>query len=52
MQLRILDDIVHTIATIHRLCRVISRHDPGLGKQMKRPGELPAQGDSSPADTR
>jgi four helix bundle protein len=35
-QLRILDDIVHTVGTIHRLCRVIARHDPDLAKQMKR----------------
>jgi len=36
MQLRILDDIVQTVGTIHRLCRVIARHDPDLSKQMKR----------------
>ena len=36
MQLRILDDIVQTIATIHRLCRVVARQDPDLSKQMKR----------------
>ena len=36
MQLRILDDIVQTVSTIHRLCRVIARHDPDLSKQMKR----------------
>ena len=36
MQLRILDDIVHTVGTIHGLCRVIARHDPDLARQMKR----------------
>jgi four helix bundle protein len=36
MKLRILDDIVETVGTIHRLCRVIARHDPDLSKQMKR----------------
>jgi hypothetical protein len=36
MQLRIVDDIVHTIGIIHGLCRVIARQDPDLGKQMKR----------------
>ena len=30
MQLRILDDIVQTVGTIHRLCRVIARHAPDL----------------------
>jgi four helix bundle protein len=36
MQLRILDDIVQTVGTIHQLCRLISRHDPDLSRQMKR----------------
>ncbi len=36
MYLRILDDIVHTVGTIHGLCRVIARHDPDLARQMKR----------------
>ena len=36
MQLRILDDIVHTVGTIHQLCSLISRRDPDLSKQMKR----------------
>jgi four helix bundle protein len=36
MQLRILEDIVQTVGTIHRLCRVIARHDPDLSRQMKR----------------
>ena len=36
MHLRILDDIVETVGTIHRLCRVIARHDPDLSKQVKR----------------
>lgn len=36
MQLRILDDIVQTVSTIHRLCRVIARHDADLSRQMKR----------------
>jgi four helix bundle protein len=36
MRVRILDDIVETVGTIHRLCRVISRHDPDLSKQMRR----------------
>ena len=36
MHLRILDDIVQTVGTIHRLCRVIARHDPDLSRQLKR----------------
>ena len=36
MRLRILDDIVETVGRIHRLCRVIARHDPDLSKQMRR----------------
>lgn len=36
MQLRIVDDIVQTIGTIHGLCRVIARQDSDLSKQMKR----------------
>jgi four helix bundle protein len=36
MKLRILDDIVETVGTIHRLCRVIARQDPDLSKQLKR----------------
>ncbi|MBN9160811.1 MAG: four helix bundle protein [Myxococcales bacterium] len=36
MHLHILDDIVETIGTIHRLCRIISRQDPDLSRQMKR----------------
>src|SRR5262245_66118161 len=36
MRLRILDDIVDTVGRIHRLCRVVARHDPDLSKQMKR----------------
>ena len=36
MHLRILDDIVQTVGTIHQLCRVVTRHDPDLSKQMKR----------------
>ncbi len=36
MQLRIVDDIVQTVGTIHQLCRVIGRHDPDLCKQLKR----------------
>jgi four helix bundle protein len=36
MQLRIVDDIVQTVGTIHGLCRVIARHDPDLCKQLKR----------------
>lgn len=36
MHLRILDDIVTTVGTIHRLCRVIARHDPDLSRQIKR----------------
>ena len=35
-QLRIVDDIVETIGNIHRLCRIIGRHDPDLSRQMKR----------------
>ena len=36
MQLRILDDIVHAVGTIHGICRVIARHDPDLARQIKR----------------
>jgi four helix bundle protein len=36
MKLRIVDDIVQTVGTIHGLCRVIARHDPDLCKQLKR----------------
>ena len=36
MKLRVLDDIVQTVGTIHRLCGIISRQDPDLSKQMKR----------------
>lgn len=36
MSLRILDDIVLSVGTIHRLCLVISRRDPDLGRQIRR----------------
>ena len=36
MSLRILDDIVHTVGIIHRLCLVIARQDSDLSRQMKR----------------
>jgi len=36
MQLRIADDIVHTIGALHQLSRVIARQDPDLRKQMRR----------------
>ena len=36
MQLRIVDDIVQTVATVHGLCRVIARQDADLSKQLKR----------------
>ena len=36
MQLRILDDIVHTVGNLHRLSRVIARQDPDLSRQMKK----------------
>jgi four helix bundle protein len=36
MQLRILDDIVLSVGTVHQLCRIIARQDPDLGKQLKR----------------
>ena len=36
MKLRIVDDIVLTVGTIHQLCRVVARHDPDLSKQLKR----------------
>ena len=36
MSLHILDDIVETVGRIHRLCRVVARHDPDLSKQIKR----------------
>jgi four helix bundle protein len=35
MHLRILDDIVETVGSLHRLCRVIARQDPDLSKQMR-----------------
>ncbi len=35
MALRIIDDIVVAVGRIHRLCKIIARHDPGLAKQMK-----------------
>ena len=34
--LRILDDIVLTIGSVHGLCRVIGRQDSDLSKQLKR----------------
>ncbi|MBX3199670.1 MAG: four helix bundle protein [Labilithrix sp.] len=36
MSFRILDDIVHTVGTIHRHCLVIARQDPDLGRQLRR----------------
>ena len=36
MQLRILDDIVQSVGSIHQACRVVARHDPDLSRQMKR----------------
>jgi four helix bundle protein len=36
MRLRILDDIVETVGRIHRLCRVVARHDADLSKQIRR----------------
>jgi len=36
MKLRILDDIVTTVGAIHRLCRIVARHDADLAKQMRR----------------
>ena len=36
MHVRILDDIVQTVGTIHRLCRLIARHDPDLSRQIRR----------------
>ena len=36
MHLRILDDIVETVGTIHRICHVLARQDPDLSKPMKR----------------
>ena len=36
MKLRITDDIIDTIGTIHRLCAMISRRDPDLAKQVRR----------------
>lgn len=35
MQLRILDDIIDTVGRVHRLCRLVARHDPGLSRQMR-----------------
>jgi four helix bundle protein len=34
--LRVLDDIVDTIASVHRLCRSVARHDADLSRQIKR----------------
>jgi four helix bundle protein len=36
MKLRITDDIIDTIGSIHRLCAIISRRDPDLAKQIRR----------------
>jgi four helix bundle protein len=36
MKLRILDDIVEAVGAVHRICRVIARHDPDLAKQLRR----------------
>jgi len=36
MKLRILDDIVEAVGAVHRLSRVIGRHDSDLAKQMRR----------------
>lgn len=36
MSLRVLDDIVHTVGIVHRLCLVIARQDPDLSRQIKR----------------
>lgn len=36
MKLRIVDDIVQTVGNIHQICRLVARHDPDLGKQIKR----------------
>ncbi len=36
MQLRIADDIVETVGTLHQLSRVIARQDPDLSKQLRR----------------
>ncbi len=35
MKLRILDDIVAAVGRVHRLCKIVARHDPSLAKQMK-----------------
>jgi four helix bundle protein len=36
MQLRIVEDIVQTVGNVHVLCRLISRQDPDLSRQIKR----------------
>jgi four helix bundle protein len=36
LYLRVLDDIVHTVGTVHQLCRTFARHDPDLSRQIKR----------------
>jgi hypothetical protein len=36
VQLRVVEDIIQIVGIIHGLCRVISRQDPDLSKQMKR----------------
>ncbi len=36
MPLRIEDDIVKTVGTLHQLARAITRHDPDLSKQMRK----------------
>ena len=35
MKLRIVDEIVHMVSTIHRLSRLVGRHDRNLAKQMR-----------------
>ena len=35
-QLRIVDEIVETVGRIHRMSRIVARHDPVLSKQMRR----------------
>lgn len=36
MQLRVVEDILQTIGTVHTLCRVVARHDADLSKQLRR----------------
>jgi len=36
MKLRVVDDIIATVGRVHRLAKLVARHDNDLAKQMKR----------------